>query len=63
MEQPSVNHTPSQEMDGRTGTTPTVILSNNETDDSPMGRIYLAVLILEMIVLAGLWFLSRYFSS
>ena len=36
-----MNHTPTQEMDGHTGTTPTVILSNNETDDSPMGRTYL----------------------
>lgn len=58
-----MNHTPAQEMDGHTGTTPTVILGNNETDDSPMGRTYLAVLILEIIVLACLWFLSRYFSS
>ena len=58
-----MNHTPNQEMDGHHGTTPTVILSNNETDDSPMGRTYLAVLMLEMIVLVGLWFLSRYFSS
>ena len=58
-----MNHTPAQEMDGHTGPTPTVILGNNETDDSPMGRTYLAVLIVEIIVLAGLWFLSRYFSS
>ena len=58
-----MNHTPAQEMDGHTGTTPTVILGNNETADSPMGRTYLAVLIVEIIVLAGLWFLSRYFSS
>ena len=58
-----MNHTPAQEMDGHTGTTPTVILGNYETDDSPMGRTYLAVLIVEIIVLAGLWFLSRYFSS
>ena len=58
-----MNHTPAQEMDGHTGTTPTVILGNNETDDSPMGRTYLAVLIVEIIVLAGLWFLRRYFSS
>ena len=58
-----MNHTPTQEMDGHTGTTPTVILDTNETDDSPMGRTYLAVLMLEMIVLAGLWLFSRYFSS
>ncbi|SVD33415.1 uncharacterized protein METZ01_LOCUS386269 [marine metagenome] len=55
-----MNHIPTQEMDEPT---PPVILDTNETDDSPMGRTYLAVLILEIIVLACLWFLSRYFSS
>ena len=58
-----MNHIPTQEMDGHAGNTPTVIPNNSETDDSPMGRTYLAVLILEIIVLACLWFLSRYFSS
>ena len=32
-----------------------------EDDDRPMRRIYLAVVAVELVVLAGLWAFSRYF--
>ena len=37
-------------------------MAQTEIEDRPPKRMFVAVVIVEAVVLAGLWFLGRYFS-